>query len=211
MTNRTLDAMRSNIKELILGAAVVEGIACDIDDARNIIRGKHIDGICQHDVDVINGLMDVYKAMFDVADKSMSFDIAAKYNWCVEHRLDDRAGKLRSEPVYISGCDYEPSIPSVDMFDDIIDTAYGAYEFSDDRAVFALLHCAKRQFFCDGNKRVAQVIANHILAHDDAGCMVTVPTDMVSAFLGDLLDFYDGRMTLDDAMWVFEERYVRGI
>ena len=69
----------------------------------------------------------------------------------------------------------------------------------------------KCQFFCDGNKRAVQVIANHILAHDDAGCMVTVPTDMVSAFLDDLLDFYDGRMTLDDAMWVFEERYVRGI
>ena len=211
MTNRTLDTMRENIEELVLGAAVVEGIMCDIDYARNSIRRKHVNGICQHDIDVISGLMDAYKAMFDVADKPMSFDIAAKYNWCVEHKFDVMAGTLRTESVYISGCDYVPPMPSVDAFDDIISAVYDAYEFSDDRAVFALLHCAKRQFFCDGNKRAAQVVANHILAHDDAGCMVIVPTDTASAFLDDLLDFYDGRMTLDDAMWVFEERYVRGI
>ena len=113
--------------------------------------------------------------------------------------------------MYISGCEYEPPMLSVEMFDDIINTSYDAYEFSDDRTVFALLHCAKRQFFCDGNKRMAQVIANHILVHDDVGCMIVVPTDMASTFLDDLLDFYDGGITLDDAMWMFEERYMRVI
>ena len=146
--------------------------------------------------------------MFECCANPVSFDAATRYNWCVEHRFDDRAGKLRAEPVYISGCDYVPPIPSVDAFDDIISTSYDAYEFSDDRTVFALLHCAKRQFFCDGNKRTAQVIANNILVHDDVSCMIVVPTDMASAFLDDLLDFYDGEITLDDAMWMFEERYM---
>lgn len=143
MTNRTCDAMCGNIKELVLGAAVVEGITCDVNDAINIISGKYVNGIYQHDIDVISGLIDAYKTMFNVADKQMSFDIAAKYNWFIEHKFDNRAGKLRTEPVYISGCDYEPSMPSVEMFSDIISTAYDAYEFSDDMAVFALLHCAK--------------------------------------------------------------------
>ena len=43
MTNRTCDAMRENIEELVIGAAIVEGITCDVDDARNIIRGEYVD------------------------------------------------------------------------------------------------------------------------------------------------------------------------
>ena len=80
MTNRTFDVMCGNIKELVLGAAVVDGITCDVNDARNIISGKYVNGICQHDIDVISGLIDAYKTMLNVADKPMSFDIAAKYN-----------------------------------------------------------------------------------------------------------------------------------
>ena len=51
-----------------------------MNDARNIISGKYVNGICQHDIDVISGLIDAYKTMLNVADKPMSFDIAAKYN-----------------------------------------------------------------------------------------------------------------------------------
>lgn len=171
-----------------------------MDDARNVIRGEYVDGICQHYIDVIGGLVNAYALMFENFDKPVSFDAAARYNWCVEHMFDDRAGKLRTGSVYISGCEYELPMSTIDAFDDIINTAYGAYEFSDDRAIFALLHCAKCQFFCDGNKRTAQVIANHILVHDNAGGMIVIPMDMASTFLDDLLDFYDGGITLDDAM-----------
>ena len=172
----------SNSKEFVLGVAVVKGITCWVSDARNVIRGEYVNGICQHDIDVIGGLVNAYELMFK---KPVSFGAAERYNWFVEHRNDDRASELRAEPMYISGCEYDPLMPSVEAFDDIVGTAYDAYDFSDDRAVFALLHCAKRQFFCDGNKRTAQVVANHILAHDDAGCLIVVPTDMASTFLDD--------------------------
>ena len=115
-----------------------------VDAKKNIIRSEYVDGISQHDIDVIGGLVDAYGLMFECCANPVSFDDVTRYNWCVEHRFGDRAGKLRIEPVYISGCDYVPPIPSVDAFDDIISTVYDAYEFSDDRAVFALLHCAKR-------------------------------------------------------------------
>ena len=45
MTSRTCDAMRKSIEELVIGAAVVDGITCGADDARNIIRGEYVDGI----------------------------------------------------------------------------------------------------------------------------------------------------------------------
>lgn len=132
MTNRTCDAMRESIEDLVFGTAVVEGITCGADDARNIIRGEYVDGISQHDIDVIGGLVDAYGLMFECCANPVSFDAAARYNWCVEHRFDDRAGKLRADPVYISGCEYEPPMPSVEMFDDIINTAYDVCDFSDD-------------------------------------------------------------------------------
>lgn len=41
--------------------------------------------------------------------------------------------------------------------------------------------------------------------------MIVVPTEMASTFLDDLIEFYEGRISLDDAMWIFEERYMRVI
>ncbi len=68
-------------------------------------------------------------------------------------------------------------------------------------ALMMVLGLSKAQFFYDGNKRSALMLANHYLANVGAGCAVVVEESMRDKYLDILIDFYHGRLSLDDAAW----------
>ena len=104
--------------------------------------------------------------------------------------------------------DYYPADVSEDLFYEIMDTA--ATTAYDDAELVAqvVLNLSKAQFFHDGNKRTALVFANHLLAQADAKMAVIVTERDRDEYLDLLLDYYHGRLSLDDASWDFEEKFI---
>ncbi len=58
------------------------------------------------------------------------------------------------------------------------------------KALKYFCYVARTQIFIDGNKRVAQLIANKVLIENDIG-IFQIPIDKLEEFKGLLLEFYE--------------------
>ena len=112
-----------------------------------------------------------------------------EYNKIVGELLFNYAGEIRTIPVQIGGTSWEPEMPQNGI---IIDTLSEIEKIEDkeQRALKYFCYVARTQMFIDGNKRVAQLIANKVLIENDIG-IFQVPIDKLEEFKTMLIDFYE--------------------
>ena len=85
-------------------------------------------------------------------------------------------GKLRNQKVFVSGTDYEPKIPNVNMVKNKVKEVLSIDPI--DGAVEYLVWGIKSQLFFDGNKRTSILIANKILKDAGIGLLSIKIKDM---------------------------------
>lgn len=98
-------------------------------------------------------------------------------------------GGIRTFPVQIGGKSWEPELPNSETIiaelhriDDTEDVELKALKF--------FCFVARTQMFIDGNKRVAQLIANKVLIENDIG-IFQIPIDKLEQFKALLIEFYE--------------------
>lgn len=112
-----------------------------------------------------------------------------EYNKIVGELLFSYAGKIRTIPVQIGGTSWEPEMPHTGIIIDTIDEL----EKIDDvetRALKYFCYVARTQMFIDGNKRVAQLIANKVLIENNIG-IFQIPIEKLEEFKMLLIQFYE--------------------
>lgn len=112
-----------------------------------------------------------------------------EYNKIVGELLFHYAGEIRTIPVQIGGTSWEPEIPQSGMIIDEI----GKLEMINDMELKALkyfCYIARTQMFIDGNKRVAQLMANKVLIESNVG-IFQIPIEKLEVFKTLLLAFYE--------------------
>ncbi len=117
-----------------------------------------------------------------------------EYNKVVGELLFRNNGEIRTFPVQIGGTSRETELPN----SDVIIAELQVIDKIDDIELKALkFFCfvARTQMFVDGNKRVAQLIANKILVENDIG-IFQIPIEKLEQFKILLIEFYE---TADDA------------
>ena len=112
-----------------------------------------------------------------------------EYNKLVGDTLFQYAGEIRTIPVQIGGTTWEPEMPDVGT---IIDTLgeINAIKDIEERALKHFCYAARTQMFIDGNKRVAQLVANKVLIEHNIG-IFQIPIDKIEDFKKLLLDYYE--------------------
>lgn len=118
-----------------------------------------------------------------------SLMLLREYNKVVGELLFSYAGEIRTIPVQIGGTSWEPEMPhtgiiieNIERMDHIEDIETKALKF--------FCYVARTQMFIDGNKRVAQLIANKILIQNDIG-IFQIPIEKLEDFKMLLIDFYE--------------------
>lgn len=99
------------------------------------------------------------------------------------------AGEIRTIPVQIGGTSWEPEMPHTGIIMDSIKQI----EQIDDielRALKYFCYITRTQMFIDGNKRVAQLMANKVLIENDIG-IFQIPIEKLEEFKGMLIEFYE--------------------
>ena len=117
--------------------------------------------------------------------------------------LFNYAGEIRTIPVQIGGTAWEPEMPhtgiimeSINEIEQIADIELKALKY--------FCYIARTQMFIDGNKRVAQLMANKVLIEHNIG-IFQIPIEKLEEFKGLLIDFYE---TGDDVMIIaFMKKY----
>lgn len=112
-----------------------------------------------------------------------------EYNKIVGELLFSYAGEIRTFPVQIGGTTWEPEIPHTG----IIINKVGELERIENIELKALkyfCYVARTQMFADGNKRVAQLIANKVLIENNIG-IFQIPIEKLEEFKGLLIELYE--------------------
>lgn len=112
-----------------------------------------------------------------------------EYNKVVGELLFNYAGEIRTIPVQIGGTSWEPEMPHIGV---IISTIEEMEKIKDIelRALKYFCYVARTQMFIDGNKRVAQLIANKILIENNVG-IFQIPIEKLEEFKMLLIEFYE--------------------
>lgn len=99
------------------------------------------------------------------------------------------AGEIRTIPVQIGGTSWEPEMPHTGI---IMDSIKEIEQIKDVelRALKYFCYIARTQMFIDGNKRVAQLMANKVLIENNVG-IFQIPIEKLEEFKGMLIEFYE--------------------
>lgn len=98
-------------------------------------------------------------------------------------------GEIRTLPVRISGTNWVPPIPNSAVIMEDLENINKTKD-PEDRALEQFCYVARTQMFIDGNKRVAQLIANKTLMENGVG-ILQIPVDKVALFEKNLVNFYE--------------------
>ena len=134
-----------------------------------------------------------WQFLLDNLDSPNNIMLLREYNKVVGELLFRNNGEIRTFPVQIGGTSWEPELPNsaaiiadIQEIDSIDDIELKALKF--------FCFVARTQMFIDGNKRVAQLIANKILIENDIG-IFQIPIEKLEQFKFLLIGFYE---TADD-------------
>lgn len=132
-----------------------------------------------------------------------SLMLLREYNKVVGELLFSYAGEIRTIPVRIGGTSWEPEMPHTGIIIENIERI-GQIEDIETRALKFFCYVVRIQMFIDGNKRVAQLIANKILIQNDIG-IFQIPIEQLEEFRMLLIDFYETAQ--DEKIMEFMKNY----
>lgn len=112
-----------------------------------------------------------------------------EYDKIVGELLFHYAGEIRTIPVQTGGTSWEPEMPHTGI---IMDSIQELEQIGDPelKALKYFCYIARTQMFIDGNKRVAQLMANKILIQNNIG-IFQIPIEKLETFKEMLIQFYE--------------------
>lgn len=130
-----------------------------------------------------------WQFLMDNLEYPTNISLLREFNKLAGDMLFQYAGEIRTIPVQIGGTTWEPEIPNIET---IIDTLgeINAIEDIEERALKHFCYAARTQMFIDGNKRVAQLVANKVLIEHNIG-IFQIPIDKIEDFKTLLIDYYE--------------------
>lgn len=191
-----LDFARANIKALIFDQAVLEGISATFPQTEEILENGIVRGVTASDVQKILNLKRAWEFVLDkdVIGSPTNFAILSHIAGLVNEGFYTYGKRIRNVPVRIGGSSYLPPIPDELTVKEEIQRITKKDREAIDNAIDLALYCMKTKVFIDGNKRVANLFANHYLIAQGEGLLV-VPEHTVPEFKQYLIDYYEDRDT----------------
>lgn len=202
--NATIDMMKSSIDAMIYSSVSIEGIGATFAQTQEIIEKGRTAGVSTEDIDKVLNIKHAWEYLFDHFGEVPSWELYRNYNRIIGAGNVKDPGEVRAPNSVMVGTGrldayIPPKVTGEDDFNRILETAKATYHDCDDIACAAFLMLAKAQFFNDGNKRTAQLLVNHYLAHEDAGYIFCLLEGDRDKMLETLVEFYMGDLSLDDA------------
>lgn len=131
-------------------------------DTQEIFDGRAPEGMSVDDIVTVNNIKRAWRFLLDNIDYPVDWQYIREYNRIIGEGLVRDAGRLREYGVRIGGTGWVPEIPTVESSQERV---RGILEESEGEDTAMLLFGAvtRGQWFSDGNKRTALMVANHQL------------------------------------------------
>lgn len=175
--------------DLIWRTAKIEVDGVTFPDTQEIFDGRAPEGMSVDDIVTVNNIKRAWRFLLGNIDYPVDWQYIREYNRIIGEGLVRDAGRLREYGVRIGGTGWVPEIPAVESSQERV---RGILEESEGEDTAMLLFGAvtRGQWFSDGNKRTALMVANHQLIHDGIG-VFSIPPEDKAQFVSMLLRYYE--------------------
>lgn len=188
MHDTAIEMAKRLLVDSIWKSANLEGLGTTFPKTEAILANAPTETKSEEVLFVIN-MKRAWQFLLDNLDSPNNIMLLREYNKVVGELLFRNNGEIRTFPVQIGGTSWEPELPNsaaiiVDLeeINKIDDIELKALKF--------FCFVARTQMFIDGNKRVAQLIANKILIENDIG-IFQIPIEKLEQFKILLIRFYE--------------------
>lgn len=188
MKDTAIEMAKRLLVDSIWKSANLEGLGTTFPKTEAILANAPTTTKTEEVLFVIN-MKRAWQFLLDNLNYNNCISLLREYNKIVGELLFSYAGEIRTIPVQIGGTSWEPEMPQTGI---IIDTI-SVIEQIDDVELKALkyfCYIARTQMFIDGNKRVAQLMANKVLVENNIG-IFQIPIEKLEEFKEKLIQFYE--------------------
>lgn len=188
MCDTALEMAKRLLVDSIWKSANLEGLGTTFPKIEAILANAPTTTKTEEVLFVIN-MKRAWQFLLDNLDYNNCLSLLREYNKIVGELLFNYAGEIRTIPVQIGGTSWEPEMPHTEI---IIDTLseIEQYDNVELKALKYFCYVVRTQMFIDGNKRVAQLIANKVLIENNIG-IFQIPIEKLEEFKVLLIHFYE--------------------
>lgn len=190
-----IDFVKTNMKTIIYGQAIVEGVTATFMDTEEIIEKGSSENVNFNDTLTILNLKNAWQYILDEDRYREKIDIKhlCKIAEYVNDRQMNNPGEIRKTNVRIGGCAYIPPIPKKNVvINNIKDIMNKNSENKAKIGINLLCYLTKAQVFKNGNKRISLIFANLYLISNGLGYL-SIPAEFDNEFKKHLINYYEDK------------------
>lgn len=184
-------------------SANLEGIAVTFADTVAFVNNVNTGKISVDDILKLKGLKDAWEYVLNTIDEELTIDYIKKIHFevCKGQNIEP-LGDFRDRGVGITGTSYRPKLPSECNYDKELNDIMKV-EDSLDRSITLFLWIQRSQMFLDGNKRVANLVANKEMIKNGLG-ILAVPVEKIGEYFTILIEFYETNDYTNIKKWIYD-------
>lgn len=184
-------------------SANLEGIKVTLEDVFYFVNNVNNGKISVNDMLKLNGLKDAWEYVLNTIDEKLTIDYIKKIHFqiCKGQNIEP-LGEFRDKGVGITGTSYRPKLPSECNYDEELEEIL-KLENALDRSITLFLWIQRSQMFLDGNKRVANLVANKEMIRNGLG-IIAVPVEKIGEYFTVLIQFYETNDYTNIKKWIYD-------
>lgn len=183
-----IEFARRMIVDSIYSSANVEGLGTTFTTTECILENIPVK-TTRSEVQFIINMKYAWNFLLDNLDYNNCFMLLRQFNIICGDQLFKPTGELRTSSVKIGETKWVPDLPNRDtIISDI--KRLNSIDDAEAKAIAYFCYITRCQMFIDGNKRVAQLMANKILIEEGIG-ILSIPVDKLGEFKILLVEYYE--------------------
>jgi len=188
MRDTAIEMAKRMLVDSIWKSANFEGLGTTFPKTEAILANAPTTTKTEEVLFVIN-MKRAWQFLLDNLEYNNCIMLLREYDKIVGELLFNYAGEIRTIPVQIGGTSWEPEMPHTGIIMEAI-KEIDKIEDNELKALKYFCYIARTQMFIDGNKRVAQLMANKVLIEHNIG-IFQIPIENLEEFKGMLIEYYE--------------------
>ena len=181
---------KRKIIDNIYKSANLEGIAVTFADTVDFYNNVNNGKISVDNMLKLKGLKDAWEYVIDTVDEDLTIDYIKKIHFeiCKGQNVNP-LGEFRETGVGITGTSWRPKLPSECNYNKELNDILNNPD-KQDMAINLFCWIQRSQMFQDGNKRVANLVANKEFIRNGLG-IINVPVELIGQYFTHLIKYYE--------------------
>ena len=187
----------------IYKSANLEGIAVTFADTYSFMNNVNNGKISIDDMLKLKGLKDAWEYTLNNIDCELTIDYIKKIHFeiCKGQNIEP-LGEFRNKGVGITGTSWRPKLPSECNYEDDLKRILSIPNELE-RCITLFCWIQRSQMFVDGNKRVANLVANKEMIRTGQG-IISVPIEKIGEYFTKLIKYYETNDISDIKLWIYD-------